>query len=351
MWINRFIEPILREQAATHSVVVLTGTRQAGKTSLMRRVFPALSFVSLELPSKAEQAEGDPDAFLARHPSPVVIDEVQYAPALIRHLHVAVQRDRDRKGALLLTGSVPPILLESVSESLAGRVSIIQLEPLSYAEAKAANPDLLVEEFLVRGGFPELCAKPEIEPCDFYRSYVPTYLERDLCQLLRVSSLRDFEGFLRAAALKTAQLLNRTDLARDVGISGSTAFAWISVLEASYQLVLLKPWFGDQARPLVKRPKLYLQDPGLASFLCGLHSAADLRSSPFVGALWETLVCAEIRLAQLNRHGRWDLNFWHDGVRKADFLLHREDKFDLADAKWTQHPQSQDAARLRRHEV
>ena len=197
----------------------------------MRRVFPALSFVSLELPSKAEQAEGDPDAFLARHPSPVVIDEVQYAPALIRHLHVAVQRDRDRKGALLLTGSVPPILLESVSESLAGRVSIIQLEPLSYAEAKAANPDLLVEEFLVRGGFPELCAKPEIEPCDFYRSYVPTYLERDLCQLLRVSSLRDFEGFLRAAALKTAQLLNRTDLARDVGISGSTAFAWISVLE------------------------------------------------------------------------------------------------------------------------
>ena len=342
------MEPLLLQRAATRPVVVLTGARQTGKTSLMRRLFPDHGFVTLDLPSEAEQAERDPGSFLARHPPPLIVDEVQYAPGLFRHLKAAVDRDRRRCGAFLLTGSQPLGLMQSVSDSLAGRASIVELEPLSFAEAGAAHPDLAVEEFLVRGGFPELYENRAIDPEDFLRSYVATYLERDLRQLLQVSSLRDYERFLRVTALRTAQLLNRADLARDVGISGSTAGAWLSALEASHQLVLLEPWFANGTRGIVKRPKLYLRDPGLAAFLCGVHSTQALHSSPLAGALWETLVCAEIRRAQSNRRGGWDFNFWRDRTREADFLLHRAGAYHIADAKWTEHPGPRDAAALRR---
>ena len=221
-------------------------------------------------------------------------------------------------------------------------------KPLSFAEAKAAYPDLTAERFLVRGGFPELYANPEIDAEGFLRSYVATYLERDLRQLLQVSSLRDFERFLRAAALRSAQLLNRADLAREAGISGSTAGAWLSVLEASHQLMLLEPWFANRTKALVKRPKLHLRDAGLTAFLCGVHTTEALRASPLAGALWKTFVCSEIRRAQSNRRGGWDLHFWADRAREADFLLHRAGTFRLADAKWTEHPDARDAAALRR---
>ena len=348
MWIERTVEPLLRQRAETRPVVVLTGARQTGKTSLMRRLFPEHAFVTLDLPSEAEQAERDPGSFLARYPPPVIVDEVQYAPGLFRHLKAAVDRDRGRAGAFLLTGSQPLGLMKSVSDSLAGRAGLVELEPLTFAEAKTAHPRLTIEEFLVRGGFPELYENPEIEAEGFLRSYVATYLERDLRQLLQVSSLRDYERFLRAAALRSAQLLNRADLARDIGISGSTAAAWLSALAASHQLMLLEPWFGNPTKALVKRPKLYVRDAGLAAFLCGVHTVEALRASPLAGALWETLVCSELRRAQSNRRGGWDLGFWNDRSREADFLLHRAGTFRLADAKWTEHPGPHDAAGLRK---
>lgn len=347
MWIDRQIESLLRQRAATRPVVVLTGARQTGKTSLMRRLFPDHGFVSLDLPSEAEQAELDPGSFLARHPPPVIIDEVQYAPGLFRHLKTVVDGNR-RNGSFLLTGSQPLRLMRSVSDSLAGRADILELEPLAFSEVKAVYPDLAVEEFLVRGGFPELYENREIDARGFLQSYVATYLERDLRQLLEVSSLRDYERFLRASALRSAQLLNRSDLARDVGVAGTTLASWLAVLEASHQLVLLEPWYGNPTVSLVKRPKLYLRDAGLAAFLCGVHSVDDLRATPLVGALWETLVCAEIRRSQANRHGRWNLHFWQDRAREADFLVHRAGRFHLADAKWTQQPRSRDAAALRK---
>ena len=347
MWIERQIEELLLHRAATRPVVVLTGARQTGKTSLMQRLFPDHHFVSLDLPSEAEQAERDPGSFLSRHPPPVIIDEVQYAPGLFRHLKIAVDEHRE-SGSFLLTGSQPFTLMRSVADSLAGRADILELEPLSYAEAQRAHSNLSVEEFLVRGGYPELYANRDIDARGFLQSYVATYLERDLRQLLDVSSLRDYERFLRAAALRTAQLLNRSDFARDVGIAGSTVAAWLSVLEASNQLVLLEPWYGNPTVSLVKRPKLYLRDAGLVAFLCGVHSTDDLHASPLVGALWETLVCSEIRRRQINHHGSWNLHFWLDRSREADFLLHRAGKIRLADAKWTERPRSRDADSLRK---
>ena len=169
MWIDRKVEPLLRQRAATRPVVVLTGARQTGKTSLMRRLFPDHGFVSLDLPSEAEQAERDPGSFLARHPPPVIIDEVQYAPGLFRHLKTAVDADR-RNGSFLLTGSQPLRLMRSVSDSLAGRADILELEPLAFGEVRAVHPDITVEEFLVRGGFPELYENREIEARGFLQS-------------------------------------------------------------------------------------------------------------------------------------------------------------------------------------
>ena len=348
MWIVREIEQLLARRASERPVVVLTGARQTGKTSLVQRLFPAHEFVSLDLPSEAEQAERDPAGFLSRHPPPLIVDEVQYAPGLFRHLKVEVDRHREATGRFILTGSQRFTLMRAVSESLAGRAEILELEGLSWHEIRASHPAMRGEEVLLRGGFPELYARPEIDAAGFYRSYVATYLERDLRQLLNVMRLRDYERFLRAAALRTAQLLNRADLARDVGISGSTAGEWISVLQASGPLALLEPWFSNRAKSLVKTPKLYLADSGLCAFLMGITGVRELLASPLAGALWETLVFSEIRRRQISRRGGWTLNFWRDRTREADFLLHRGGRFDLADAKWTASPDAGDAVRLER---
>lgn len=206
MWIDRDIEARLRGSARTRPVVVLTGARQTGKTSTLRRLFPDHGFVSLDLPTEAEQAEKEPDTFLRRHPPPAIIDEAQYAPALFRHLKVAVDAARGRNGQFLLTGSQKFTLMRGVSESLAGRADIIKLETLSLSEIRAARPETVLETVIIRGGFPELHANLEIDLVAFYNSYVATYLERDVRSLANVGSLRDFERFLRACALRSANL-------------------------------------------------------------------------------------------------------------------------------------------------
>jgi predicted AAA+ superfamily ATPase len=348
MWIPREIESLVVRRAAQRPVVVLTGPRQTGKTSLVKRLFPDHDFVSLDLPSEAEQAERDPRAFLGRHPPPLVVDEVQYAPGLFRHLKTAVDSQREEPGRFILTGSQTFTLMQGVSESLAGRADVLRLEGLSFSEIRTARPETTVLELLFRGGFPELHARPDIDASGFYRSYVATYLERDLRQMLRVTSLRQYERFLRACALRTAQLLNKADLARDVGISGSTAGEWMSVLEASGLAVLLEPWFSNRTKSMVKTPKLYLGDTGLAAFLMGLSRPGDLCGSPFAGALWETLVAAEIRRRQMSRDGGSDLWFWADRSREVDFLINRGGIFDLAEAKWAEHPGRGEANSLRR---
>ncbi len=166
--------------------------------------------------------------------------------------------------------------------------------------------------------------------------------------MLQVSSLRDSERFLRACSLRTAQLLNRAELSRDIGVAGSSVAAWLSVLEASGQVALSEPSFSNRTKSLVKRPKLYMGDTGLCSFLNGIREASDLNVSPLVGPLWETLVFGQIRRGQSNRRGGWDLHFWRDRAKEADFLLHRGGRFELADAKWTEHPTHRDALSLSR---
>jgi predicted AAA+ superfamily ATPase len=346
MWIPRALEPHLRRSAKTRPVVVLTGARQTGKTSTFLRLFPDYAFVSLDLPVEAETAEKDPGAFLQRHPPPVIIDEVQYAPGLFRHLKVAVDAHRRRYGQFLLTGSQKFTLMKNVSESLAGRADIVELETLSLAEIRAALPRTPLESAIVRGGFPELYANPDIDALGFFNSYLATYLERDVRSLANVGSLRDFERFLRACALRSANLLNKADLARDIGIAPSTANHWLSMLEASGQAVLLEPWFSNRTRSIVKSPKLYLADTGLLCALLNIRSVEALRLSPAVGAVWETFVFAQLRDRERLAGRARSLFFWRDRTREVDFLVDVGGHLELYEAKWTELPDTADTVNL-----
>ena len=346
MWIERDIEPRLLRSARTRPVVVLTGARQTGKTSTLLRLFPSHGFVSLDLPSEAEQAEKEPREFLRRHPAPVIIDEVQYAPGLFRHLKVAVDASRARYGQFLLTGSQKFTLMKSVSDSLAGRGDIAELAALSWAEIQAALPETMLEHTIVRGGFPELHANPDIDHVAFYNSYLATYLERDVRSLANVGSLRDFERFLRACALRSANLLNKADLARDVGIAPSTANHWLSILEASGQVVLLEPWFSTRTKSIVKSPKLYLADTGLLCALLDIRSEDALRRSPAAGAVWETFVFAQLRARERRAGSLRSLFYWRDRTREVDFVVDVGGQLELLEAKWTELPSPSDAVNL-----
>jgi hypothetical protein len=346
MWILRDIEPVLRRAARTRPVVVLTGARRTGKTSTLRRLFSDHEFVSLDLPSEAEQAEKEPQNFLQRHPPPVVIDEVQYAPALFRHLKVAVDADRARQGQFLLTGSQKFTLMRGVAESLAGRADILELETLSLVEIRRALPDTTVQSAIVRGGFPELYANSDIDTEAFYNSYLATYLERDVRGWANVGSLRDFERFLRACALRSANLLNKADLARDVGVAPSTANQWLSVLAASGQIALLEPWFSNRTKSVVKSPKLYLADTGLLCALLNVRKKKALAQCPAVGAVWETFVFAQLRHRERMAGRARGLFFWRDRTREVDFVAETDKGLELIEAKWTELPGAADAVNL-----
>src|SRR5579859_1029296 len=322
MWISRDVESRLKRSAKTRPVIVLTGARQTGKTSTFRRLFPDYSFVSLDLPTEAEQAEKEPERFLQRHPPPVIIDEVQYAPGLFRHLKVEVDAHRSRNGQFLLTGSQKFALMKNMSESLAGRADIVELETLSFAEIREVLPTTELETAIVRGGFTELYANPDIDSVAFYNSYLATYLERDVRALANVGSLRDFERFLRACALRSANLLNKADLARDVGIAPSTANHWLSTLEASGQVILLEPWFSNRTKSIVKSPKLYFADTGLLCALLNIRSEETLRQSPAIGAIWETFVFAQLRDRERRAGHAGNIFFWRDRTREVDCGRH-----------------------------
>ncbi len=345
MWIVRIDEPAIRRSVATRPVVVLTGARQTGKTSILRHLFPEYGFVSLDLPWEAEQAEKDPAQFFSRHPAPLIIDEVQYAPGLFRSLKAVVDSRRDLNGQYLLTGSQKFALMKNVAESLAGRADILEMESLSMAEISAASPAPLGAAIL-RGGYPELWANPSIDAASFYNSYLVSYLERDVRSLANVGSLRDFERFLRACALRTANLLNKAELARDIGIAPSTANIWLSMLEASGQMFLLEPWFSNKTRSLTKSPKLYIADTGLLCALLNIRSVETLLDSPSVGAVWETFVFAQLRARERQAGRVRSLFYWRDRSREVDFVSEDAGRVELFEAKWTELPDGRDTANL-----
>lgn len=346
MWITREYEKLILESVTTRPAVLVTGARQTGKTSILSHMFPEYSFVSLDLPSMAELAENEPERFLKEYQPPVIIDEAQYAPRLFRHLKKFIDESRSKNGQFLLTGSQKFQLMKSVGDSLAGRIDIVELETLSLKEINGSQNSFPIEEAMFRGGYPELYNNTQLREARFFSGYIASYLERDVKGILNVQNLRDFERFIRALALRSGQLLNKADIAKDIGISPTTANAWISVLEASGQLTLLEPWFGNKTKQMIKGPKVYFNDTGLLCFLLGLRSKEAMLQSPYLGAIWETFVFSEIRKKDLHLDGSWNWNFYRDKTREIDFIRDEGGMFTLLECKWTENPSKKDAKHL-----
>ncbi len=346
---RREIATAVLRLAAHFPAVVVTGARQTGKTTLLTRLFPGHHYVSLDLPAQAQLAEEDPRSFLLRHPPPLLVDEVQYAPNLFRHLKVEIDGNRDANGQFILTGSQKFSLMKEVSDSLAGRCGVLELEGLSIEELGDAFHDRERREgiagILVRGFMPQLWKDPDMRPTDYFSSYQATYLERDVRQLLNVSSLRDFDRFMRASAVRTGQLLNRTELSKEVGISNKTAAEWLSVLQASNQITLLEPYFANVGKRLAKTPKLYFNDVGLLCFLLGLNRDSVM-DSYLIGAIWETFVFGELRKYLSATAPEASLWFYRDQSREVDFVVEKDGRLTLAEAKWKELPGRKDFQRL-----
>jgi predicted AAA+ superfamily ATPase len=348
MWIEREWAPAVGALSRRFPAVLLTGPRQVGKTSLLRHQFSQLAYVTFDDPALARQAETQPETFFAGRPEPLLLDEVQYAPALFRHLKKRIDEDR-RPGRFLLTGSQKLPLMQNATESLAGRCGVLEMNSLAYREARGAVSELDDIDFLVRGGFPELYSVPTDRPADWYSSYVATYLERDVRNARHVGDLRDFSRFLRACALRSGQLLSFSDLARDVGVAPNTARAWLSVLQASGQVFLLEPYHRSAGKRLVKAPKLYFLDTGLACHLVGIADRATLFASPLAGAFWETFV-----VGQIVRHFQVSTTkppiwFWRTSQGdEVDVLVEYGKRFVAIECKLTELPDQKDTKQLQR---
>jgi uncharacterized protein len=328
-YIPRSLEPVLEKALREFPAVVLIGPRQSGKTTLLQHAVGSRGpLVSLEPPDVRAAAVRDPRGFLDIHPPPVVFDEIQYAPELLPYIKERVDARRDQPGQFILTGSQNLLLMQKVTESLAGRSAVLKLLPLTRREMAGDPQRPLPWEIdrppavgeapslgdlwssILRGSYPELAANPGRDARLWQASYVQTYLERDVRNLRSIGDLTQFQVFLRSLAIRSAGLLNLSDLARDVGIAVNTARDWLAILEASFQVFLLRPYFVNVGKRLVKSPKVYFTDTGLLCYLVGLRDPDHAAAGPMGGALLENLVVAELYKTSMHRGEEPALYFW-----------------------------------------
>jgi predicted AAA+ superfamily ATPase len=342
MQYNRTISQRLTALSEHFPALVLTGARQVGKTTLLKTLFPTHNYVSLDLIPEAELAEHSPEEFLKRHPDPLIVDEVQYAPGIFRHLKAVIDQNREQKGRFILTGSQKFTLMKEVSDSLAGRCAIVELEGLSAEECQHPLGELVAQDgataVLTRGSFPELWQDLSMPEADFYRSYLGTYIERDVRQILNVTSLRDFDRFIRVCASYNGQELNKSVIASAVGIAQKTVNDWLSVLCSSNQISLLEPYFANLKKRIVKSPRLYFNDTGMLCFLLGL-TKESVGMSPNIGSIWEAYLYGEIRKYRESHEITLQPWFFRDSHGlEVDFLLQRKGLIQMIEAKWTELP-------------
>lgn len=336
MWIERRNTEKIEEAVKTRPVVLLTGVRQAGKCSLLKRLFPDADYLTLDKVLFAQEAEQNPTQFLNRFEKQVIIDEIQYAPSLFRDLKIKVDEERNLKGKWILTGSQQFVLMQQVSESLAGRVRILNLGSLSATELNQAKLLGNKRDFLWKGGFPEIWAE-NLNAGEFFNDYIQTYLERDLKQILNVTNLRDFRRFLSLLALRVGQLINFSEVSKEVGVAANTIKAWVNALEISGLVILLPPYYNNFGKRIIKTPKLYFCDNGLVASLLNIDSPEALNNSPYYGNIWENMVFTEY-IKEGFTPGK-NIFFFRDqnGV-EIDFIIEIDGKILLIEAKASERP-------------
>lgn len=312
-YLPRTLEAQLARAVRAFPAVVLTGPRRAGKTSLLRHMFPAADYRLLEDPDLVARLRADPQGFLDSVRAPVILDEVQNVPEVFAHVRARIDREPRRCGRWFLTGSQEAPLMRGVSESMAGRAAVFQLLPLSSAETPKVS--------LLSGGYPEVVARPQAAGL-WFSSYLQTYLERDLRAVTAVRDLATFRRFLAVLASRHGQVLNKTDLAAPLGVSVPTITQWLGALEVTAQILIVAPYFENLGKRLLKSPKVYLFDSGLACHLLGIESASELARSPFRGCLFEGFVAAEIVKKQVNAGRRREIYYFRDQAGlEVDFLV------------------------------
>lgn len=319
--VDRFARRRVLRLADGFAVVVVTGPRQSGKTTLVRNAFPDRPWVSLEDPDVRERVAADPRGFLRQHAGGVVIDEVQRLPQLLSYLQTLVDESPGTSGRFVLTGSQNLLMLQAVTQSLAGRAGLMDLLPLSWAELGTELQPGSLDRWLLQGGYPAPLVRG-LPVSEWMSSYVGSYLERDVRQISRIGDLLAFQRFMRMLAARTGQLLNLNALAQDLGIAQTTARDWLTVLEASYVVWRLPPFHTNFGKRLVKTPKLYFHDTGLACWLLGISGTDMLHIHPMRGALFENMLMVEY-LKYCRHFGLMrGLYFWRDHIgNEVDLLI------------------------------
>jgi len=338
MWIKRDISDLIREMNTERPALLLTGARQTGKSSLLNYLFPEHPYISLDVPLIAKQASEDGNFFLNSHGTPLIIDEVQYAPELFRHIKIHIDNNRQLTGQFIMTGSQKFSLMQGVSESLAGRIAILNLHSLSTRElvnhfkSELSNKQIL--EWIVKGGYPEIY-EHKLNHSRFFADYISTYIERDVRQLLNIRHVREFDQFMRLLAIRSGQIFSMSRIATEIGVSTHTIKSWINVLEASNIIYLLKPYYQNFGKRIIKSPKLYFLDTGLLCYLCNIQTAENLAQNPLLGAFFETYAFGQL-LRSLHNQGKADEVYYFrdkDG-REVDFIIPEGNKLNLYECKW-----------------
>ncbi|MBN1684918.1 MAG: ATP-binding protein, partial [Gammaproteobacteria bacterium] len=321
-FIPRDISEPLKKLFQQYPIVTVIGARQTGKSTLVRHTFPDMLYVNLEAPDIRLFAENDPRGFLEQYPDKVILDEIQNVPNLLSYIQVKVD-EKNHNGQFILTGSHQLALHEFISQSLAGRTAICELLPLSITELAKTNVDLSVDQYLFQGFFPRIY-KEKLDPTSMYRDYVKTYVERDVRKLVNVKDLSLFQKFLKLSASRVGQIFNSHHMSNEIGVSHHTIHSWLSILEASYLVMRLQPYYENFGKRIIKSPKLYFTDVGLATYLLDIHHIDQIKRDPLRGQLVENMMVMELFKAQFNRHSSANYYFYRDHLGNEVDLIYKK---------------------------
>ena len=331
LYLNRTMEDVINEASQYFSVISVTGPRQSGKSTLLKHLFPNIPRYSMKDVNVREFAEHDPVAFLHQHPNGMFIDEVQKVPQLLEYIQGIVDDNPDCR--FLLTGSSNFELLHGLCESLPGRAGVYELLPMTYQESKSTMSEKPLDEFLYNGLYPAICAGKNKARL-FYPSYVKTYLERDVRDLLKIKDQMQFMKFMKLCAARVGSIFNASELAGQIGVDNKTITNWLSVLQASYLVTLLPPYYENISKRLVKSPKLYFNDPGLACFLLDIESPRQLARDKMRGAIFENYIIMEVIKHRYNRGLLNGVYFYRDSNQnEVDILLKEEGEITAIEVK------------------